>query len=48
MLLLLLVTIVVVKIATSKFYPKQSKKIRMDEIRTKKLFKHKMNVASKQ
>ena len=40
--------IVVVKIATSNFYSKQSKKIKMDELRTKKSFKHKMNVASKQ
>ena len=40
--------IVVVEIATNNFYSKQSKKIKMDEIRTKKLFKHKMNIASKQ
>ena len=44
--------IAVVKIATSNFLFKakamQSKKNRMDEIRTKKLLKHKMNIASKQ
>ena len=35
LLLLLLSMIVVVKIATSNFYSKQSKKIKMDELRTR-------------
>ena len=59
-LLLVIATIVVVVVidecccqtATSNFFIQnkamQSKKNRMDEIRTKELLKHKMNVASKQ
>ena len=59
-LLLVVATIVVVvaiadchcQIVTSNFFIQnkimQSKKNRMDEIRTKKSLKHKMNVASKQ